>query len=514
MSRYTAAAANILSKDNNDDDDYDYTASGVRVERDFLRRNFSAFHSIAHSLDCKYQSRSSRFHFNYSMKQPHYNYLQYIKVPHIHKNHPQEGICTHFLRRGYTKPVKYHLGKAVWSADARWLVLGTESGDFALWEGDTLKVHKVVSLPAHKVLTDGGKVQDYVAVTAMAWNHHGNILASGDNNGLIQYCDDSFRSDFIIREAHNSAIRGLNYCPHDSKVASCSDDGLLKIWTIGRDTPDLIYQGHQSEIKCMDYHPFRSLIVTGSRDSSIKLWDPNQRPESACVSNISSHKKTIMCCQWNPNNGNLLATGAKDAMVKIFDIRMMKEIQNLRGHNSDVCSMGWHPQIESLLLTGGYNGSMIYWVVGQNDDAHTAIADAHRQSVDVISWHPAGNLIASTSHDCILKFWCREPPGSRITIRSQNEINDTQPPIYGHGPLPTSIPPGSIPNVILQSAANSIANAAANQTVVGSEMNKSTNQGSKYQPQSRGGNRNMGNQSNQNNYRSHYQNSDRKRTRD
>ena len=83
------------------------------------------------------------------------------------------------------------------------------------------------------------------------------------------------------------------------------------------------------------------------------------------LSNIASHKKSVQCCEWNLN-GNWLATGSKDANVKIFDIRTMKELESLRGHNSDVCSLGWHPQHESLLLSGGYNGSLIYWIVGHN----------------------------------------------------------------------------------------------------------------------------------------------------
>ena len=43
---------------------------------------------------------------------------------------------------------------------------------------------------------------------------------------------------------------------------------------------------------------------------------------------------------------------------------------------------------------------------------HSMIADAHRQSVDVIAWHPAGHMTATSSHDSILKFWSRECPGS------------------------------------------------------------------------------------------------------
>ena len=63
--------------------------------------------------------------------------------------------------------------------------------------------------------------------------------------------------------------------------------------------------------------------------------------------------------------------------------------------------------------SGGYNGSLIYWLCNHNQAPHTLIADAHRQSIDVIAWHPAGHCVGTASHDGILKFWCREPPGAQ-----------------------------------------------------------------------------------------------------
>ncbi len=67
------------------------------------------------------------------------------------------------------------------------------------------------------------------------------------------------------------------------------------------------------------------------------------------------------------------------------------------------------------------------------------IADAHRQSIDVIAWHPVGHLLATTSHDCILKFWCREPPGSRLE-QVPSEANQENPPQYAYGPMASDAP--------------------------------------------------------------------------
>lgn len=54
--------------------------------------------------------------------------------------------------------------------------------------------------------------------------------------------------------------------------------------------------------------------------------------------------------------------------------------------------------------------------------------------IEMLQWHPGGHLLASASHDCILKFWAREPPGSRLEA-SIGEAQDNA-PVYMHGPLP------------------------------------------------------------------------------
>lgn len=54
--------------------------------------------------------------------------------------------------------------------------------------------------------------------------------------------------------------------------------------------------------------------------------------------------------------------------------------------------------------------------------------------IEMLAWHPGGHVLASGSHDCLLKFWCREPPGSRLEA-SIGEAQDNA-PVYMHGPLP------------------------------------------------------------------------------
>lgn len=49
------------------------------------------------------------------------------------------------------------------------------------------------------------------------------------------------------------------------------------------------------------------------------------------------HKAAVHCVKWN-KNGNWLLTASKDSLIKVFDIRMMKEMFTLKGHKKEVTS--------------------------------------------------------------------------------------------------------------------------------------------------------------------------------
>jgi WD40 repeat protein len=50
-----------------------------------------------------------------------------------------------------------------------------------------------------------------------------------------------------------------------------------------------------------------------------------------------THKNTILSLEWN-RNGNWLLSGSRDQLVKVYDIRTMKELQGFRGHKREVNS--------------------------------------------------------------------------------------------------------------------------------------------------------------------------------
>jgi len=129
--------------------------------------------------------------------------------------------------------------------------------------------------------------------------------------------------------------------PTDTKLATCSDDGTVRIFDFIRCSEEFILRGHGADVKCVDWHPRRNLVVSGSKDNQqpVKLWDPKA---GQSITTIHAHKATVMSVKWN-QNGNWLLTASRDHLIKVYDIRAMKEMYTLKGHKKDVNSKGTDP---------------------------------------------------------------------------------------------------------------------------------------------------------------------------
>ena len=159
----------------------------------------------------------------------------------------------------------------------------------------------------------------------------------------------------------------------------------------------------------------------------MKLWDAKSGKAAAT---IHAHKNQVGCLKWNAN-GNWLASGCRGQQLKVFDIRTLREVDTFRGHQKEITSVTWHPHHETLLTSGGFDGTILYWIVGRGADddededgnnskrqAHSEstgpcaeIRGGHEAAIWSLAWHTAGHILCSGSNDNTSKFWCRNRPG-------------------------------------------------------------------------------------------------------
>ncbi|KAJ3023992.1 WD repeat-containing protein 33 [Thoreauomyces humboldtii] len=329
--------------------------------------------------------------------QPDPNFIIDGLPPFCYPNNPSTSVTTKYIHTS-TNKIRCPINAVRWTPDGRRLITGASSGEFTLWNGLTFNFETI--LQAHDK-----------AVRTMVWSHNDTWLLTGDDSGVIKYWQSNMNNLKAV-VAHKETVRDLTFSPTDNKFASCSDDGTIKIWSFADGVEERTLTGHGWDVKCIDWHPSKGLLASGSKDNLVKLWDPKT---GKALSTLHGHKNTILGIEWN-KNGNWLVTASRDQLLRVYDIRTMRELQPFRGHKKDVQSVAWHPYHETEFVSGGSDGSMMFWNVG-TEHSVGGMEGAHESSIFALDWHPMGHILVSGSNDHTTRFWTRNRPGDAMSDR-------------------------------------------------------------------------------------------------
>ncbi|KAL5274549.1 WDR33 family protein [Megaselia abdita] len=378
-------------------DDFD----GKRLRKSVMRKTVDYNASICKALQERLYQRD--FRDRHSL-QPENIYIPDLLPPPSYLDNPTNAVTTRFVKTA-TNKMRCPIFTLAWTPEGRRLVTGASSGEFTLWNGLTFNFETI--LQAHDV-----------PVRTMVWSHNDSWMVTGDHSGYVKYWQSNMNQSKQI-QAHKEPVRGISFSPSDSKFVSCSDDGTLRVWDFYRCYEERVLRGHGADVKCVHWHPQKSLIVSGSKDNQqpIKLWDPKS---GQSLATLHAHKSTVMDLKWN-NNGNWLITASRDHLLKLFDLRNLREeVQVFRGHKKEASAVSWHPVHEGLFCSGGSDGSIMFWNVG-TDKEIGCIDTAHDSIVWTLAWHPLGHILCSGSNDHTIKFWTRNRPGD--LMRDKYNLN-------------------------------------------------------------------------------------------
>ena len=80
-------------------------------------------------------------------------------------------------------------------------------------------------------------------------------------------------------------------------------------------------------------------------------------------------------------------------------------------------AVAWHPIHHDLLVSGGAEGSLIYWLLSSPTPRAT-LEEAHDSNVWSLAFHPLGHILVSASNDHTTRFWSRERTGDATSVFS------------------------------------------------------------------------------------------------
>jgi len=90
--------------------------------------------------------------------------------------------------------------------------------------------------------------------------------------------------------------------------------------------PTVLLEGHQKKVTFIKFNPVaNNIVATGAFDRTVKVWNIET---GSCVSTFDQCQDTVMTMDWN-SDGSRIACAGKDAAIRIYDPRNIDQAQSI-----------------------------------------------------------------------------------------------------------------------------------------------------------------------------------------
>lgn len=132
------------------------------------------------------------------------------------------------------------------------------------------------------------------------------------------------------------------------------------------------------------------------------MQSPTADPAKTHVAKDWQHDSPLISCRFDPS-GKWIFAGAQDNRVWRFDFETGAKTE-LAGHDSWVRAFAFS-QDGQTVVTGGYDGRLIWWPLAAEKPAPARTVQAHQGWIRALATSPSGELLASVGNDLTVRLW-------------------------------------------------------------------------------------------------------------
>lgn len=268
------------------------------------------------------------------------------------------------------------------------------------------------------------------SITCLDFDPQFNLLCTaGELDHVVKLWDYTKRRQIGSMEGHVATVSCMQMDKRYSLVATGSKDATVKLWDTNRVIKHFDNDQAAHEIHTFDAHldEISSLyidsdnLLTASQDKTIRRWDlysgkcvqvfdinfptltaykPN-RPSTNLENNLALRTTTTPIIGAIQSFDAALATGTKDGLVRLWDMRSGEVVRILEGHSDAITSLKFDA---TNIVSGSLDGTVRIW-----DLRTDGIADILSLSNPVIALDLDPEHITIASNDHNVHIYDRKP---------------------------------------------------------------------------------------------------------
>lgn len=281
----------------------------------------------------------------------------------------------------------------------------------------------------HTVLTGGGDgnatLFNYSTGKVCAYmRHDGKAVTALENapviGGVVTGCRDTNvrlwnGTTPAVFPGHSLVVTAVVITPDNTRILSGSRDNCINAWDVK--TGKLLYSIAESRnlITAMKLIPQQNILVQTSEDKRVRLWD-TRNLQLIHVYPTQHYIQT--CCDVN-SAGTCIVTGSNGfngsgCEVSLWDVRTRQPLGDLRGNEQAVNCVKFLSNSEGNIVVSGSKDSVVkLWDITKRECILDKRLPGMGSVTDLISY-PDGSVMCSSSNGCVL-----------LTLDDRNQITET-----------------------------------------------------------------------------------------
>nr|XP_057917004.1 protein transport protein Sec31A isoform X2 [Doryrhamphus excisus] len=156
-------------------------------------------------------------------------------------------------------------------------------------------------------------------------------------------------------------------------------------------------------------------LVGGSENGTLTVYDPESIVGSgaeAVVGQCDKHAGPVRALDFNPFQSNLLASGANDSEIYIWDLNNFSSPMTPGAKaqpTEDISVVSWNRQVQHILASANPSGKAVVWDLRKNEPIIKISDHSNRMHCSGMLWHPdvATQLVLASEDDRlpVIQMW-------------------------------------------------------------------------------------------------------------